>query len=601
MAEDLTKLKLPELREVARKRGIKPVYGINKAQLIERLQSIEREVQSEDNKSKEKAEKASKSKPTTKSKTTTRNEPSESAKPAQKAVQESAEINEPTQKVPQKPEENQEFEQKVTEKSDENSKSAQQAVLEPSKILKPVRKASESKPIQPIPSKVKVETRNIPTAAGTIYVSPDGFGFIDCGSENPANKRSIYIPKSFVQDHNLKTGDYVKGYFRQPRGTEKNQTLTVVLEVKSKPEEKAKIPEPVVYQKQSQTTTRKPVQTSANGKNDENAVSTVPALPAPKVTVPFENLTPIFPDSRLQLETTSNSSIAMRIMDLVCPIGKGQRGLIVAPPKAGKTTLLKDIAASIIKNHPEEHLMVLLIDERPEEVTDFKESVVSPSTEVFFSTFDELPEHHISVAETVLNRAKKLVSDGKDVLILLDSITRLVRANNLQVNASGRTLSGGLDSAALPFPKKFLGAARNIRNGGSLTIIATALVETGSRLDDVVYEEFKGTGNMEVVLDRRLAERRVFPAIDISKSGTRRDDLLLDEDEQKAVQIIHRSINSGNSRVDDGTEQIIALMKQTKTNADAVQLILKARKLPETPTTRKMPISAVRNYQLLQE
>lgn len=601
MAEDLTRLKLQELQEIARKRGIKPIYGINKAQLIEKLQSASQELQSADGESKEKAEKSQKSKSISRPTAAIKNESSKSAKPAQKAAQESIETDEPTQKVPQKPEENHESEQKVPIESNENGKFPQRLGQEPSKILKPIRKAPESKPIQPIPPKVKVETRNIPTAAGTIYVSPDGFGFIDCGSENPANKRSIYIPKSFVQDHNLKTGDYVKGYFRQPRGTEKNQTLTAVLEVKSKPEEKAKVPEPVVYQKQSPTTASKPVQTSADGKNVENAESTVPALPAPKTAVPFESLIPVFPDSRLQLETTANSSIAIRIMDLVCPIGKGQRGLIVAPPKAGKTTLLKDIAASIIKNHPEEHLMVLLIDERPEEVTDFKESVATPNTEVFYSTFDELPEHHIAVAETVLNRAEKLVSDGRDVLILLDSITRLVRANNLQVNASGRTLSGGLDSAALPFPKKFLGAARNIRNGGSLTIIATALVETGSRLDDVVYEEFKGTGSMEVVLDRRLAERRVFPAIDISKSGTRRDDLLLDEDEQKAVQIIHRSINSGNSRADDGTEQMIALMKQTKTNADALQLILKAGKLPETPTTRKMSISAVRNYQLLQE
>ncbi len=524
MPDDLTKLKLAELREMARVRGIKPVFGVNKAQLIEKLQALDAEKKQSDP-----------PKPQPKAKA----EPGKSRKPVQDTTQ------------------------------------------EPAKAPKPVRRMPEPKQSLPPAPKPKAELHedNVQTVAGSIFVSIDGFGFIDCVSENSQDKRSAYIPKSFVQDFNLKTGDYVKGYIRKPRGTEKNPTLTAIIEAKSKqpdktPDEPAPVGQKIV------------------------AASAVPTLPAPKNTVSFESLTPIFPNSRLRLET-ANGPAAMRIMDLVCPVGKGQRGLIVAPPKAGKTTLLKEIAAAVIKNHPEECIMVLLIDERPEEVTDFKESVTSANTEVFYSTFDELPEHHIAVAETVLNQAKKLVSNGKDVLILLDSITRLVRANNLKVDPSGRTLSGGLDPAALPFPKKFLGAARNIRDGGSLTIIATALVETGSRMDDVVYEEFKGTGNMEVVLDRRLAERRVFPAIDISRSGTRRDDLLLDAEEQKAVQMIHRSING--SRADEATEQMISFMKQTKTNADAVQLILKARKLPETTAARRMPVAAVRNYQTLQE
>jgi transcription termination factor Rho len=265
-------------------------------------------------------------------------------------------------------------------------------------------------------------------------------------------------------------------------------------------------------------------------------------------------------------------------MNLFSPIGKGQRGMIVSPPKAGKTTLLKQVANAVKVNHPEVHIIILLIDERPEEVTDIKEFIEGPNVEVIYSTFDELPEHHKRVSEMVLERAKRLVEHGNDVMILLDSITRLTRAYNLTVTASGRTLSGGLDPAALHFPKKFFGAARNMRNGGSLTILATALVETGSRMDDVVFEEFKGTGNMEIVLDRKLSERRVFPAIDLQKSGTRRDDLLLTKEEQEAMQIIRKTLNS--TKQEETTERVIKIIENTSSNAGMVDIIRRMKSIP---------------------
>ena len=284
----------------------------------------------------------------------------------------------------------------------------------------------------------------------------------------------------------------------------------------------------------------------------------------------FEDLTPIFPNQRISLETPG-ATTAMRIVDLLSPIGKGQRGMIVSPPKAGKTTLLKEVALSVQKREPDMHLLILLIDERPEEVTDIREAIAGPNVEVIYSTFDELPEHHKRVSEMVIERAKRLVEHGKDVMILLDSITRLARAYNLTVPPSGRTLSGGLDPAALHMPKRFFGAARNMREGGSLTILATALVETGSKMDDVVYEEFKGTGNMELVLDRKLQEKRVFPAIDIPKSGTRREDLLLDSEEQEAVDIMRKAING--MRKDDAVENILNMFARTKNNREYINMV----------------------------
>ena len=288
----------------------------------------------------------------------------------------------------------------------------------------------------------------------------------------------------------------------------------------------------------------------------------------------FEHLTPIFPNVRLHMETPGGKP-SMRIVDILSPIGKGQRGMIVSPPKAGKTTLLKQIAKAITVNHREMHLIILLIDERPEEVTDIKESIEGPNVEVIYSTFDELPEHHKRVSEMVLERAKRLVEHGKDVTILLDSITRLARAYNLTVAPSGRTLSGGLDPAALHMPKRFFGAARNMREGGSLTILATALVDTGSRMDDVVFEEFKGTGNMELVLDRKLSEKRIFPAIDILKSGTRRDDLLLSPEEREAVDIIRKATTD--MRSEEIVERVLDLFARTRNNREFVEMVKKMR------------------------
>lgn len=285
-------------------------------------------------------------------------------------------------------------------------------------------------------------------------------------------------------------------------------------------------------------------------------------------------MTPIFPNERLHLEGPG-SSAAMRIVDLISPIGKGQRGMIVSPPKAGKTTLLKEVALSILKNNPEMHILILLIDERPEEVTDIREAICGKNVEVIYSTFDELPEHHKRVSEMVIERAKRLVEHKKDVTILLDSITRLSRAYNLTVSPSGRTLSGGLDPAALHMPKRFFGAARNMREGGSLTILATALVDTGSKMDDVIYEEFKGTGNMELVLDRKLQEKRVFPAIDIVKSGTRREDLLLTADEQEAVNNMRKALNG--MKAEEAVDNILNMFSRTKNNEELVQTVRKTK------------------------
>ena len=321
------------------------------------------------------------------------------------------------------------------------------------------------------------------TANGILEVMQDGFGFIRSDNYLPG-ENDVYVSPAQIRRFGLKTGDILTGNTRIKTQGEKFSALLYV--------------------------------STVNGLRPAEAMK----------RKNFEDLTPIFPNKRIRLEQ-AGSSTAMRIMDLMSPIGKGQRGMIVSPPKAGKTTLLKEVALSVQKSEPHMHLLILLIDERPEEVTDIKEAISGPNVEVIHSTFDELPEHHKRVSEMVISRAKRLVEHGKDVMILLDSITRLSRAYNLIVPPSGRTLSGGLDPAALYSPKRFFGAARNMREGGSLTILATALVDTGSKMDDVVYEEFKGTGNMELILDRKLQERRVFPAIDIAKSGTRREDLLL--------------------------------------------------------------------------
>ena len=363
-------------------------------------------------------------------------------------------------------------------------------------------------------------------ANGILEVMPEGFGFIRCENFLPG-ENDVYVAPSQIRRFNLKTGDIIVGNRRVKTAAEKFAALLYIKNVNGYP------------------------------------ISVIEKRPN------FENLTPVFPNERLHMEAANKTTTAMRVLDLLSPIGKGQRGMIVSPPKAGKTTLLKQVAQAITTNHPDMHLIILLIDERPEEVTDIKESVIGENVEVIYSTFDELPDRHKRVSEMVIERAKRLVEHKRDVIILLDSITRLARAYNLVVPPSGRTLSGGLDPAALHMPKRFFGAARNMREGGSLTILATALVDTGSRMDDVIYEEFKGTGNMELVLDRKLSEKRIFPAIDILKSGTRRDDLLLTREEAEAVDIIRKATNT--LKPEDAVEKILDLFTKTRNNREFVE------------------------------
>jgi transcription termination factor rho len=366
------------------------------------------------------------------------------------------------------------------------------------------------------------------TKTGILEIMPEGFGFIRCDNYLPG-ENDVYVSPAQIRRFNLKTGDIIVGNTRVKNNSEKFAALFYIRTVNGK------------YIKES--------------------------LERPK----FEDLVPIFPNRRIRLETPNDNVISMRMVDLIAPIGKGQRGMIVSQPKAGKTTLLKQIAKAVTENNPEMHVIILLIDERPEEVTDMKDSISGDKVEIIYSTFDEAPENHKRVAEMVIERAKRLVEYKKDVIILLDSITRLARAYNLIVSPSGRTLSGGLDPAALHMPKRFFGAARNMREGGSLTILATALVDTGSRMDDVVFEEFKGTGNMELVLDRGLSEKRIFPAIDLAKSSTRRDDLLFNRKEAEANNIIKRTLSS--KTVEDGTENILKIFKKFNTNEEAVNFI----------------------------
>ena len=369
------------------------------------------------------------------------------------------------------------------------------------------------------------------TVNGILEVMSDGYGFIRSDNYLPGES-DVYVAPSQIRRFGLKTGDILEG---NTRVRTQNEKFSALLYVKT-----------------------------INGYTPEVAMR----------RQNFGDMTPIFPDSRLKLER-HGSSVAMRIMDLLSPIGKGQRGMIVSPPKAGKTTLLKEVAMAVKRNYPDMHLIILLIDERPEEVTDMRETVEGPNVEVIYSTFDELPDNHKRVSEMVIERAKRLVEHKKDVMILLDSITRLTRAYNLVVPPSGRTLSGGIDPAALHMPKRFFGAARNMREGGSLTILATALVDTGSKMDDVIYEEFKGTGNMELVLDRKLSEKRLFPAIDIPKTSTRREDLLLSSEEMEAINIVRRALNGMKS--DEAVDRILDLFAKTRNNAEFVQTVKKMR------------------------
>ncbi|MFQ7822277.1 transcription termination factor Rho [Clostridium sp.] len=377
--------------------------------------------------------------------------------------------------------------------------------------------------------KLKVMINESGSAKGVLEVQENNnFGFLRCDNYL-TSENDIYVSPSQIRRFNLRTGDEVQGKVREAKDGEKFKALLFVEKV--------------------------------NGDNPEKAIG----------RKNFETLTPIYPNERLHLETNNEKDLSSRLMDIICPIGKGQRGIIVAPPKAGKTTLLKRIAQNITINHPDVKLIVLLIDERPEEVTDMKRSI---NGDVIYSTFDEEPQNHAKVAQMVLERAKRMVEQGKDVVILLDSITRLSRAYNLTITPTGRTLSGGLDPGALIMPKKFFGSARNIEEGGSLTILATALIETGSRMDDMIFEEFKGTGNMEVHLDRRLQERRIFPAIDIYKSGTRKEDLLL-TDEEKEVAYAIRKVMYRDGNIEKITENLINMLSKTKNNREFIQVFPK--------------------------
>ncbi|MCR5157190.1 MAG: transcription termination factor Rho [Butyrivibrio sp.] len=489
MREKYETLKLNDLRDIAKKRGIKGATSMKKAEIIDLMCELD--------------EKEAKEKEAAKA----------PAKPAKKS--------ENAEEKPAKPA----GRKKKIVVTTGNAAPAPAASEE-----KPEKAPSEEKkPAPAAKEEAEDEEFDGDVASGILEVMQDGYGFIRCENYLPG-ENDVYVAPSVIRRFNLKTGDILKGFSRAKKETDKFAAL-------------AKLD-------------------SVNGFKPEVAAG----------RWDFEKMTPVFPDSKIVLEQPG-CSVAMRIMDLMCPIGKGQRGMIVSPPKAGKTTLLKEVAKSILKNSRDIHLIILLIDERPEEVTDIKESIEGPNAEVIYSTFDELPEHHKRVAEMVIERAKRLVEHGKDVCILLDSITRLTRAYNLVVPPSGRTLSGGLDPAALHMPKRFFGAARNMREGGSLTILATALIETGSKMDDVIYEEFKGTGNMEMVLDRKLQEKRIFPAINIPKSSTRREDLLLNAEELAAINSLRKGFNG--MKADDAVDQCINLFSKTRNNVEFVRMVEK--------------------------
>jgi len=515
MREKYETLAVRDLRAIAKERGIKGVSSLSKGQLIDAMVKLD----SEGNETKDQAQTVTEAIEKAVEKAELPKEEKEAVidkEIAERREQKKKRIVINTKNAPKRPaasvpsnseaKEIKEKEIKIKEakkeeteavKPDATVKSAEaevtiekQPVSEVKQEDRPeVRTEAQPRPdsqnnAQPQPDKPREQG---PIAHGILEVMADGYGFIRCDNFLPGAD-DVYVAPGMIRKYGLRTGDILDGITRVKTQNEKFSALLYI--------------------------------NTVNG-------FTVDTL---SKRVNFENMTPIFPDHRIRLETPG-ATVAMRVMDLLSPVGKGQRGMIVSPPKAGKTTLLKEVAKSVKRNNPDIHMIILLIDERPEEVTDIKESIEGPNVEVIYSTFDELPEHHKRVSEMVIERAKRLVEHHKDVMILLDSITRLTRAYNLTVQPSGRTLSGGLDPAALHMPKKFFGAARNMREGGSLTILATALVETGSKMDDVVYEEFKGTGNMEMVLDRKLSEKRIFPAIDIAKSGTRREDLLLSKEE----------------------------------------------------------------------
>ncbi len=514
------KLTLPELRETAKKLGLKYVQTYRKSQLIDWINENQAPETSKTPKTSEAPKKVQKIQKTEKIEKVEKFEkqakPEEAKEIKEELQRKAAVLSESIKKEQEKPETIVKKEQEVV----------------PEKPERPEKFEKKEENVEYTPNPTR-EQRRTPTdaldsgiiAEGVLEVLSDGYGFLRTENFLPGSK-DIYVSPSQIRRFNLKTGDLVKGSIRIPKEGEKFSALLFVK--------------------------------STNGDNPDIA-SKRPA---------FEDLTPIFPSEKIHLET-SRTERSARLIDLIAPIGKGQRGMIVAPPKAGKTVLLKKIAKAILTNHPDMHLIILLIDERPEEVTDMQQSIKGENVDVIYSTFDEQPEHHKRVAEMVLERSKRLVEQGKELVVLLDSITRLSRAYNLTVPPSGRTLSGGLDPAALHMPKKFFGAARNMQEGGSLTILATALVDTGSKLDDMVYEEFKGTGNMELVLDRRLSEKRIFPAIDILKSGTRREENLLTAQEMEAIYTIRKL--SAHLPTAELTEQITDMLIKTENNYEFIR------------------------------
>ncbi len=552
---DLMELSLFELRDKAKDMGIKSIQKYRKAELVDLISQEEKK--REEAKRLEEAQKLNASSPkrrgrppkvkednarenTVKSEQdypAVKSEVNSEAKPEVKSIAKTEE--KPEHKEAKAPAEQPDDFVMLEILTDENF-SMPEVISEKAAILP----AESSSPVVPVPEVLTaapaaaeqpnrfIRDKNYLTqldsgieVGGVLEIMQEGYGFLRRENYYPGPK-DIYVSPAQIRKFNLRTGDFVTGNVRIPKEVEKFQALILVKEINGD----------------------KPGDKYYHNKRPN-----------------FEDLVPVFPNKRLGLET-STAELSTRLIDLISPIGKGQRGMIVAPPKAGKTVLLKKIANAITHNHPEVYLIVLLIDERPEEVTDMKRSIVGEHVDVVYSTFDEIPEHHKKVAETVLERAKRLVESGKDTVILLDSITRLSRAYNLTIPPSGRTLSGGLDPAALYIPKKFFGAARNIENGGSLTVLSTALVDTGSRMDDIIFEEFKGTGNMELVLDRKLAEKRIFPAIDILKSGTRREDLLLHPIELDALYTLRKAMS--HMSVSDLNEQVLEMLKKSKTNRE---------------------------------
>lgn len=521
MREKYESLPLTELKALAKVRGLKGISTMKKAEVVEAMLAEDERLK--------KAEEAKQAQQAVSGRQVSQTAQGQQTEAAQRqAGSNKRQVQQPRRPRTMRPMQSAQAPQSTEAPAESR---AETYVKSSESYARTENRERAARPAEPTDDQYPKELDSGAEASGILEVMPDGYGFIRCENYLPG-ENDVYVAPSQIRRFGLKTGDILCGNKRVKTQQEKFSALLFVRTI--------------------------------NGYTVEEASK----------RTAFEDMTPIFPDKRIRLEMPG-CSVAMRVMDLVSPVGKGQRGMIVSPPKAGKTTLLKEVARSILRTNPGMHMLILLIDERPEEVTDIKEAICGENVEVIYSTFDELPEHHKRVSEMAIERAKRLVEHKKDVVILLDSITRLTRAYNLVVPPSGRTLSGGLDPAALHMPKRFFGAARNMREGGSLTILATALVDTGSKMDDVVYEEFKGTGNMEIVLDRKLSEKRIFPAIDLAKSGTRREDLLLSDEELEAINIMRKALNG--LKADEATDRILDMFARTRNNMEFVHMVKKNR------------------------